>query len=97
MPLMLGKQARLEAPAAHRCVRTPLALAPPTHPPTRRSFVRSFARSSHAPLFVWPRRARRVMTKIKANEILDDAQRLAQALKEVARLKAKLKDVRSKK
>ena len=42
------------------------------------------------------RRARRVMTKVKANEILDDAQRLAQALKEVARLKAKLRDVRSK-
>ncbi|KAA0156774.1 hypothetical protein FNF29_00885 [Cafeteria roenbergensis] len=41
-------------------------------------------------------RARRVMTKVKANEILDDAQRLAQALKEVARLKAKLRDVRSK-
>lgn len=38
-----------------------------------------------------------MMAKVKANEILDDAQRLAQALKEVARLKARLKAVRSKK
>jgi hypothetical protein len=37
------------------------------------------------------------MARVQANEILDDGQRLAQALKEVARLKAKLKAVRSKK
>ena len=43
------------------------------------------------------RRARRVMTKVRPNEILDDAQRLAKALKDVSRLKQKLKQVRSKK
>jgi len=37
------------------------------------------------------------MTKVRPNEILDDAQRLAKALKDVSRLKQKLKQVRSKK